>query len=122
MLTWREGSIPQDEIWVKIGGDHGKNSLKFTLQIANTAKPNARNNTVVIAIASVRDTHDNIIRFLEGGLATDLKALQSHSWRNKKLKVFLNGDYEFLCKIYGLSGPLPVSVVPDATTRHALPQ
>ena len=33
LLTWREGSIPQDEIWVKIGVDHGKNSLKFTLQI-----------------------------------------------------------------------------------------
>ena len=31
LLTWQEGAIPQDEIWVKIGGDHGKNSLKFTL-------------------------------------------------------------------------------------------
>ena len=105
LLTWQGGSIPQDEIWVKIGGDHGKNSLKFTLQIANLEKPNARHNTVVIAIASVRDTHDNMVRFLEGGLASDLKALQSHSWRNKSLKVFLNGDYEFLCKMYGLSGP-----------------
>ena len=38
-------------------------------------------------------------------MASDLKALQSHSWRNKSLKVFLNGDYEFLCKMYGLSGP-----------------
>ena len=84
LLTWREGSIPQDEIWVKIGGNHGKNSLKFTLQIANTTKPNARNNTVVIAIVSVRDTHDNMVRFLAGGLASDLKALQSHSWKNKK--------------------------------------
>ena len=105
ILTWREGSIPQDEIWVKLRGDHGKNSLKFTLQIANTTKPNARSNTVVIAIASVRDTLDNMVRFLAGGLASDLKALQSHSWKNKKLKVFLNGDYEYLCKMYGLSGP-----------------
>ena len=88
LLTWREGSIPQDKIWVKIGGDHGKNSLKFTLQIANTMKPNARNNTVVIAIASVRDTHDNMVRFMAGGLASDLKALQSHSWKNKKTESF----------------------------------
>ena len=51
------GSIPQDEIWVKIGGDHGENSLKFTLQIASLERPNARHSTVVIAIASVRDTH-----------------------------------------------------------------
>ena len=105
LLTWRDGSIPGDEIWVKIGGDNGKNSLKFTLQIANTAKPNTRHNTVVIAIAAVRDSHENMVRFLEGELGSDIKALQSHSWRNKTIKVFLNGDYEFLCKIYGLSGP-----------------
>ncbi|GFO41213.1 amine oxidase [Plakobranchus ocellatus] len=96
MLTLNNGSI---------GGDHGKNSLKFTLQIANTEKPNARYNTVVIAIAAVKDTHDNIVRFIQGGLEEDLKALQSHSWRDKNIKVFLDGDYDFMCKIYGLSGP-----------------
>ena len=42
LLTWCEGSIPEDEIWIKIAGDHGKNSLKFTLQIANTAKPKSK--------------------------------------------------------------------------------
>ena len=105
MLTWQMGHIPQDEIWIKIGGDHGKNSLKFTLQVANTDKPNAYRNTIVIGIASVRDTHANMVRFLEGGLGDDQTALQSHSWKGKAIKVFLNGDYEFLCKIYGLSGP-----------------
>ena len=105
MLTWREGTIPEDEIWIKIGGDHGKNSLKFTLQVANINKPNARNNTVVIAIAAVRDTHTNMQRFLEGKLTEDLNTLQSHFWRDKSIKVSLNGDYEFICKMYGLSGP-----------------
>ena len=66
LLTWRDRSIPEDEIWVKNGGDYGKNSLKFTLQIANTAKPNAQHNTVVIAMAEVRDTNENMVRFLEG--------------------------------------------------------
>ena len=103
MLTWRKGSIPKNEIWVKIGGDHGKNSLKFTLQIANISNPNAGNNTAVISVAAVRDSHDNMVRFLEGGLGDDLSALQSHCWRDKTIKVFLNGDYEFLCKMYGLS-------------------
>ena len=102
MVEW---IYPEGEIWVKIGGDHGKNSQKFTLQIANIAKTKARHNTVVIAIAAVRDSHENMVRFLEGELGSDIKALQSHSWRNKTIKVFLNGDYEFLCKIYGLSGP-----------------
>ena len=78
MLTWRKGSIPKNEIWVKIGGDHGKNSLKFTLQIANISNPNAGNNTAVIAVAAVCDSHDNMVRFLEGGLGNDLSALQSH--------------------------------------------
>ena len=105
MLTWRKGSIPKNKIWVKIGGDHGKNSLKFTLQIANISNPNAGNNTAVIAVAAVRDSHDNMVRFLEGGLGDDLSALQSHCWRDKMIKVFLNGDYEFLCKMYGLLGP-----------------
>ncbi|GFO22870.1 amine oxidase [Plakobranchus ocellatus] len=105
MLTWHNDTIPSDKIWVKIGGDHGKNSLKFTLQIANIDKPNARQNTVVIAIAAVKDTHKNIERFLQGGLGDELLALQSHSWKGKLLKVFLNGDYDFLCKMYGLSGP-----------------
>ncbi|GFO08081.1 amine oxidase [Plakobranchus ocellatus] len=105
MLTWHNDTIPSDEIWVKIVGDHGKNSLKFTLQIANIDKPNARQNTVVIAIAAVKDTHKNIERFLQGGLGDELFALQSHSWKGKMLKVFLNGDYDFLCKMYGLSGP-----------------
>ena len=66
LLTWPEVFIPEDEIWIKIGGDHEKNSLKFTLQIANTAKPNARHNTVVIAIAAVRDTHDNNHKIFRG--------------------------------------------------------
>ena len=61
------------------GGGHGKNSLKFTLQIANIERPNARQNTVVIAIAAVRDSHENIVRFLKGGLEDELTALQSHS-------------------------------------------
>ena len=105
LRKWRKGSIREDEIWIKIGGDLGKYSLIFTFQIANTAKPNARHNTVVIAIATVRDTHDNIVRLLEGGLGNDLSPLQSHCWRDKTIKVFLNGDYEFMCKMYGLSDP-----------------
>ena len=66
------GLFLKNEIWVKIGVDHGKNSLKFTLQIANISNPNAGNNTAVIAVAAVRDSHDNMVRFLEGGLGDDL--------------------------------------------------
>ena len=82
-LTWHRDAIPKDEIWVKIGGggggDHGKNSLKFTLQVANTDRPNTHQNTVLIVLAAICDTHDIIVRFLEGGLGDELFALKSHS-------------------------------------------
>ena len=90
---------------MKIGGDHGKNSLKIALQVSNTDRPNARQNAVVVVLAAVRDTHDNVVRFLEGGLGYELAALQSHSWKDKAFKVFLNRDYDFLCKMYGLLSP-----------------
>ena len=59
----------------------------------------------MIALASVRDSYENIARFLEGGFGDELAALHYHMWRQKAIKVSLNGDYDFLCKVYGLSGP-----------------
>ena len=73
MLTKYNGAIPEDEIWIKIGGDHGKNSLKLTMEIANTKKPNSQSNTVVIGLAHVKDTYENIKTFLGSGLLGDLK-------------------------------------------------
>ena len=62
--------------------------LNLHFKIANISNPNAGNNTAVIAVAVVRDSHDNMVRFLEGGLGDDLSALQSHCWRDKTLKSF----------------------------------
>ncbi len=36
-LTWHDGAIPSDEIWVKLGGDKGRGSFKLNLQLVNTA-------------------------------------------------------------------------------------
>ena len=33
-LTWHN-TIPEDEVWVKVGGDHGGGSFKLTLQIGH---------------------------------------------------------------------------------------
>ena len=38
-LTWHGNLIPEDEIWLKIGGDKGGESFKMSLQIANLANP-----------------------------------------------------------------------------------
>ena len=106
MLTWHDGTIPENEVWVKLGGDHGKHSLKLTMEIANTQAPNSKLNTVVIAFAPIKDTHANLISFLEveGGLLDEITQLQTHTWKGKSIKLFLNGDYEFLSKVYGISG------------------
>ena len=104
LLTWHEGVIPSDQIWIKFGGDHGKKSLKFTLEVANTKNPNSNGNTVVIAKANVKDTYDNLVRFLEQGIGEEIIKLCDHSWKGKQIKLYLNGDYEFLCKSHGLSG------------------
>lgn len=32
-LTWHNGTIPTNEIWVKIGGDKGGGSFKMSFQV-----------------------------------------------------------------------------------------
>ena len=44
-------------------------------------------------------------RFLDYGIGKEIEALQSLSWNGKAIKVFLKGDYDFMCKVFGLSGP-----------------
>ena len=102
-LTWFNFVIPGDEIWIKFGGDHGKGSMKFTMQIANTYKPNSKYNTFVVAMANVPDNHSNIIKWMSI-LEPELKQLANSEWDGKRVVIFDFGDYEFLTKIYGLSG------------------
>ena len=35
-LTWHDGTIPDDEIWLKLGGDKGGGYFKMNFQIVNT--------------------------------------------------------------------------------------
>ena len=66
---------------------------------------------------AVKYTYENLDEFLKGGFSKntqgnifsagildDLKMLQNHAWRGKKIKLCLNGDYDFLCKVFGISG------------------
>ena len=42
LLSWHGGFIPSNEVWVKVGGDHGGDSFKVILQIANLLKLNSK--------------------------------------------------------------------------------
>ena len=103
-LTTHSGVIPEDEIWVKLGADHGKGSFKVCLAVCNLEKPNAKTNTHLIGMAHVKDTHRNLEIFM-ADISKKIEKIQDSIWDGKKIKVFLHGDYDFLCKVYGISGP-----------------
>ena len=72
--------IKDNEIHVKIGGDHGGGSFKLSYQIANVSHPNSTDNTVVFSIFEAKDYRSNIkiglTRFRE-----QINALQTMKWR-----------------------------------------
>lgn len=45
--TWHN-NIPEDEIWLKIGGDKGGGNFKQVIKIANINHPDSPQNTVVV--------------------------------------------------------------------------
>ena len=103
-LSWHGGSIPEEEIWVKIGGDHGQGSLKVTLQTLNVEnKPNSKFFTSIIAMANVRDNVKNL-QILLNRFIDQINALKVTTWNGRKICVFLCGDYHFLTDVHGISG------------------
>ena len=49
-----------DEVHLKIGGDHGGGSFKMSLQVVNINNPNSKANTMVFRIFEAKDYHINI--------------------------------------------------------------
>lgn len=96
--------IPPDEIHVKIGGDHGGNSFKMSFQVVNVDNPNSIDNTCVFCLYEGKDTRTNLRLCLERYKA-QIDMLQKVIWNKKTIRVFMFGDYQFLCYMYGLSGP-----------------
>ena len=45
----------KNEIHLKIGGDHGGDSFKMSLQVTNIDNPNQKDNTVVFSIFEEKD-------------------------------------------------------------------
>ncbi|XP_071952536.1 uncharacterized protein [Antedon mediterranea] len=152
MLTWHNGLIPENKIWIKLGGDKGGGTYKFMLQIGNVDRPNSLKNTVTILIWEAGDCTYNLKTGMERirNQVEDLKTLVwngeeielfafSYSTINtnvvfmdclkqsgkyvffmfhnsvhniylflyfsgKEIELFAFGDYEYECRVYGLSG------------------
>ena len=75
-----ERPTPNDEVHVKIGGDHGGGSFKMSYQCCNTLHPNSTGNTVVFSLFEAKDYRDN----LKVGLSRfkdQVDVLQTLNWR-----------------------------------------
>ena len=59
-LTWHSGVIPEDEIWIKVGGDKGQGSMKISFQICNVPHPNSCKNSIIFSIFEAGDTATNL--------------------------------------------------------------
>lgn len=102
-LTWHSGRIPQHQVWMKIGADSGGGSFKVVLSPLNVEKPNAKDNCFLILMAEVKDSNKNLRSVLEP-LRDEINHVKEMTWKGKSIELFLSGDYEFLTKMYGLSG------------------
>eukprot|EP00117_Sycon_ciliatum_P000960 scpid48110/ scgid3364/ len=102
-LTWRNGTIPATEVWIKLGGDHGGHSFKFVMQVANLEHPNSIHNTIPVCVFEAVDTPANIETAL-GRYREQIVQLQQTQWNGRRLRAFFFGDYDFQTKCYGLSG------------------
>ena len=118
-LTWHNGIItPPNEIRVKVGGDKGGGTFKFCFQLLNVEVPNSPENTCVISMFEGPDSFTNLHICLDQYIE-QLAEMNLITWRcshisylkqlflffrGKKIKVFLCGDYEFLCRCHGASG------------------
>ncbi len=79
-LTWHDGIIPEEEIWVKLGGDKGGGSFKMNFQLLNVPKPNSVNNTCVFSAFQASDTVTNLHVALDR-YADKVAELQTLEWK-----------------------------------------
>ena len=99
LLTWYDRTIPENEIWVKIGGDHGRGSFKLTMQVANVSNQNSKTNTKVFAFGRVTDTHENLRKMMLY-FNEEVLNIQGMIWDNKTIEVLYLGKLCGTCLVY----------------------
>eukprot|EP00117_Sycon_ciliatum_P026615 scpid33635/ scgid5600/ E3 ubiquitin-protein ligase NRDP1; RING finger protein 41 &gt; E3 ubiquitin-protein ligase NRDP1; RING finger protein 41 len=102
-LFWHAGVIPEDQIWVKVGGDHGGDSFKMSVQVCNVRHPNSIRNIIPFVVFAAKDSPANLATALQP-FASQINLLSSTLWHGRSVRVLLFGDYEFQTQQYGLSG------------------
>ena len=59
-LTWHNGLIPESEVWVKVAGDKGADTVKLVFQICNVPSPTSVQKTCIYVVFEGRDTVSNL--------------------------------------------------------------
>ncbi len=95
--------IPQGVIDLKFGGDHGNDTFKMCYQLTCVEKPNSADNTVIFSIFQGKDNIANLRICLERFKA-HIEKLKTVTWENNVFRIFMFGDYAFLCAMFGISG------------------
>ncbi|XP_070569179.1 uncharacterized protein [Ptychodera flava] len=80
LLTWHDGHIPENELWIKLGGDKGGGSFKSMFQLGNVPHPNAKQNTVVFCLFESGDSFQNLLTAL-GRYKEQLHHLKTLTWK-----------------------------------------
>ena len=92
----------QNEVHIKIGGDHGGGSFKMAFQNANVLNPNRGTNTTVFSSFNGKDTKANLKTCL-ARFKPHVNMLQKLKFEERTIRVFMYGNYKFLCVMYGLT-------------------
>lgn len=79
-LIWHNGLIPQNELWVKVGGDKGGSSFNMSLQLVNVQKPNSVKNSCVFTLFEAPDSLANLHIALDR-YNDEIIDLQSSMWK-----------------------------------------
>ena len=88
-LNWERG-IPDYEIWVKLGGDHGGGSFKLAVQVCNLDNRNSKLNTIAFACCKAKDYYQNL-KDICCHYISDINCLSQATWKDKKLKCSCMG-------------------------------
>ena len=83
--------IPSNEVFLKIGGDHGGGSFKMSFQIAHTDHPNKVENTVLFSVMEVKDSKANLLLCLQR-FKTHVAKRAQVKWLDKSFRIFLFDD------------------------------
>ena len=69
-----------NEVHIKIGGDHGGGSFKMSYQLANQKNPNSKANTVVFSLFEAKDNKINLKTALSQ-YKESITDMQNIAWR-----------------------------------------